>query len=116
VRQQRIVYIGRAGWLGVSGLTAAHAAELPGHYFKLLEAGLGSLDPHNLKSNPGAMLAAAVFYAKPHAADLPIGELTFPVTARPPPADAPLDWRRGEVAFALGAGVGPEKVTGPAGP
>jgi hypothetical protein len=74
VRQQRIVHIALADLLGVSGLTAAHAAELPGHYFKLLEAELGSLDPHNLKSNPGAMLAAAVLYAKPHAANPSIGD------------------------------------------
>ena len=73
VRQKRIVHTALAGWLGVSGLTAAHAAELPGRYFKLIEAELGSLDPHNLKSNPGAMLAAAVLHAKPHSANPSIG-------------------------------------------
>ena len=45
-----------------------------------------------------------------------VGVLTVPVTVRPPPADAPLDWRRGEVAFELGAGVEPGKELGPPAP
>jgi len=45
----------------------AVAVELPGHYFKLMEAELKSVD--GSKSNPGAMFAAAVLYAKPHSAN-----------------------------------------------
>ena len=32
-----------------------------------------------------------------------VGVLTVPVTVRPPPRDAPLDWRRGEIVFELEA-------------
>src|SRR5437667_7193350 len=42
-------------------------AELPAHYFKLMEAELQAADA--AKSNPGAMFAAAVLYAKKHPAN-----------------------------------------------
>ena len=44
------------------------------HYFKLMEAELKSLDRDSLKSNPGAMLAAAVLYAKQHPANPSFGD------------------------------------------
>jgi hypothetical protein len=74
VRARRFVSAAVAGLLTSSWLTATAAAELPGHYFKLLVAEVNSLEPSNLKSNPGAMLAAAVLYAKPHAANPCSGE------------------------------------------
>jgi len=46
------------------------AAELPGDYFKLMEAELKPLQAEtSLKSNPGGMFAAAVLYAKQHPAN-----------------------------------------------
>jgi hypothetical protein len=51
---------------------SARSAELPAHYFKLLHAELESLDKE--KANPGAMLAAAVLYAKKHPANESFGE------------------------------------------
>jgi hypothetical protein len=49
---------------------AASAAELPGDYFKLLAAEVKAIESDaSLKSNPGAMLAAAVLYTKQHAAN-----------------------------------------------
>jgi hypothetical protein len=58
--------------IGLIVPTAAGAAELPGHYFKVMQAELKALEP--LKSNPGAMFAAAVLYAKQHAANLSFGD------------------------------------------
>lgn len=48
------------------------AAELPAHYFKLMEAELKSVDTS--KPNPGAMFAAAVLYAKKHPANPSFGD------------------------------------------
>lgn len=48
---------------------ASRAAELPRHYFQLMEAELKTLEPDNLMSNPGAMLSAAVLYRKQHPAN-----------------------------------------------
>ena len=50
------------------------AAELPGHYFKVMEAEVKALDAVSGRSNPGAMLAAAVLYAKKHAANPAYGD------------------------------------------
>lgn len=51
---------------------SAGAVELPGHYFKLLQAELDVLD--QAKPNPGAMFAAAVLYAKKHPANPSFGD------------------------------------------
>jgi hypothetical protein len=51
---------------------ATTAAELPAHYFKVMDADLRSLDKG--KGNPGAMFAAAVLYAKKHAANPSFGD------------------------------------------
>lgn len=48
------------------------AAELPAHYFNLMEAELKSVDTS--KPNPGAMFAAAVLYAKKHPANPSFGD------------------------------------------
>jgi hypothetical protein len=50
-------------------------AELPQHYFKLMDAELATLSAGGtqLKSNPGAMLAAAVLYTKRHPANPSFG-------------------------------------------
>lgn len=48
------------------------AAELPAHYFKRMEGELKALDA--AKSNPGALLAAAVLYAKKHPANPGFGD------------------------------------------
>lgn len=53
---------------------SASSAELPAHYFKFLHAELESLDKG--KANPGAMLAAAVLYAKKHPANASYGDRT----------------------------------------
>ena len=74
MRAHRFVSTAVVGLLASSWLTATAAAELPGHYFKLVVAEVNSLEPNNLKSNPGAMMAAAVLYAKPHAANPSFGE------------------------------------------
>jgi hypothetical protein len=58
--------------LGASA--AAPSVELPGYYFKLMEAELKPLQPDNLKSNHGAMLAAAVLYTKKHPANPSLGD------------------------------------------
>jgi hypothetical protein len=50
--------------LGLAVGPAAGAAELPGHYFKVMEAELSTVDA--TKANPGAMFAAAVLYTKKH--------------------------------------------------
>src|ERR1041385_1719153 len=50
----------------------ARGAELPAHYFKLMHAELKGLDA--TKSNPGAMFAAAVLYAKKHPANASFGD------------------------------------------
>ena len=47
----------------------ATSAELPGHYFQLMEAELASLQANDDKPNAGAMLAAAVAFARQHAAN-----------------------------------------------
>ncbi|MBI2949783.1 MAG: hypothetical protein HYY23_19300 [Verrucomicrobia bacterium] len=49
-------------------LVASRAAELPRDYFQLLADELKPLETE-VKHSPGAMLAAAVFYAKPHPAN-----------------------------------------------
>src|SRR5262249_37339077 len=46
----------------------------PAHYFKLMKAELTALDKE--KANPGAMLAAAVLYAKKHASNPSFGDKT----------------------------------------
>jgi hypothetical protein len=53
----------------------ARAAELPGDYFKRMAAEVKALegDP-NLRTNPGAMLAAAVLYTKQHPANPSFGD------------------------------------------
>jgi hypothetical protein len=50
----------------------AGCAELPARYFELLRAELAGVD--HSKSNPGAMFAAAVLYAKKHAANPSCGD------------------------------------------
>jgi hypothetical protein len=50
------------------------AAELPAHYYSLMEAELKTLDA--AKSNPGALLAATVLYAKKHPANPSFGDKT----------------------------------------
>src|SRR5262245_61858258 len=52
----------------------AAPAELPAHYFQLMEAELKGLDVS--KSNPGAMFAAAVLYARKHPANASFGDRT----------------------------------------
>jgi hypothetical protein len=74
VRQHCFAYLAFVGLIAADWRTACPAAELPGHYFKLIEAELKSLDPNNLNSNPGAMLGAAVLYAKQHAANPSFGD------------------------------------------
>jgi hypothetical protein len=54
--------------------SAAGAAKLPEHYFQLMTAELKSLPAENLRSNPGAMLAAAVLHAKQHPANPSFGD------------------------------------------
>ena len=49
--------------VGLSGV------ELPGHYFQVMEAELKALDANSLRSNPGAMLAAAVLFVKEDSAN-----------------------------------------------
>ena len=59
---------------GALGPTLA-AAELPGDYFKLMEAELQPLQAEtSLKSNPGGTFAAAVLYAKQRAANPSFGD------------------------------------------
>jgi hypothetical protein len=65
-----IVFLG----LGLASAPAASAAELPAHYFKLMAAELKTLAGDNLRSNPGAMLAAAVLYTKQHPANPSFGD------------------------------------------
>jgi hypothetical protein len=49
---------------------ASWRTELPGHYFQLMEVELKPFQAEmDLKSNPGAMFAAAVLYAKQHPAN-----------------------------------------------
>jgi hypothetical protein len=51
------------------------AAELPGHYFKLLEAEVRPLEKEaNLQANAGAMLSSAVLYARKHPANPAFGD------------------------------------------
>lgn len=53
--------------VGISFKSAASAAELPGDYFKLMATEIKPLQGEaERKSNPGAMFAAAVLYAKQH--------------------------------------------------
>ncbi len=52
----------------------AGGAELPRHYFDLLAAQTEALRTADLKSDPGAMLAAAVLFAKRHQANPAAGE------------------------------------------
>ncbi|HEY7423998.1 MAG TPA: hypothetical protein VH682_07165, partial [Gemmataceae bacterium] len=61
------------GAFAVAG--AARAAELPGDYFKLMVAEVKKLEGDtNLRTNPGAMLAAAVLYTKQHPANPSFGD------------------------------------------
>jgi len=53
---------------------ATSAVELPQHYFQLMEAELQALGPANLRPNAGAMLSAAVLYAKQHPANRSFGD------------------------------------------
>src|SRR5262249_23373331 len=53
---------------------AIFSAELPQHYFKLMEAELKALDTNSPRSNPGAMFAAAVLYSKQHPANPAFGD------------------------------------------
>jgi hypothetical protein len=163
-----------AGLMFVGLSFTAGAAEpsvkLPDHYFGIMEAELSTLPANDSKSNPGAMLAAAVLYAREHPANPSRGEtartkieldaarvdltpdriggwirhrgwtlrvdpaarltwpvrpfnpysngpekelrhavgvLSVPVSVQPPPADAALNWRRGEIAFELEARQAP---------
>src|SRR5687767_1120348 len=73
MRLRRYAYLVFAG-LALIPAAAAPVVELPGHYFKLMEAELKTLQAGNLKSNPGAMLAAAVLYAKKHKANPSLGD------------------------------------------
>jgi hypothetical protein len=50
------------------------AVELPDHYFKLMEAGVKPLDTKTQPPNAGAMLAAAVLYAKQQPANASFGD------------------------------------------
>ena len=63
-----VVLLVSAGPAGVS------AVELPGHYFQVMEAELKALDANSLRSNPGAMLAAAVLFVKEHPANTSRGD------------------------------------------
>jgi hypothetical protein len=62
--------------LGLSCLAdRAHAAELPGHYLKLMAAEVKAIEAEPApKNNPGAMLAAAVLYTKQHPANPSFGD------------------------------------------
>lgn len=53
---------------------AVPAAELPQHYFQLMETAVHGLDPADLRPNSGAMLSAAVLYAKQHPANRSFGD------------------------------------------
>jgi hypothetical protein len=75
MRAHRPACIALVGLLAAGRPTAAPSAELPGHHFRLIEAELGSLDLNNDRnSNPGAMLGAAVLYAKQHPANPSFGD------------------------------------------
>jgi hypothetical protein len=50
-----------------SAAAFTRAEELPARYFALMEAALARVAAGEPQSNPGAMLAAAVLYSKPHA-------------------------------------------------
>jgi hypothetical protein len=57
-----------SGW--AVGQEPAKLAQLPGDYFKLMEAAVKALQTEaTRKTNPGAMFAAAVLYAKEHSAN-----------------------------------------------
>src|SRR5262249_16301679 len=57
-----------SGW--AVGQEPTKVAQLPGDYFKLMEAEVKALQTETtLKTNPGAMFAAAVLYAKEHSAN-----------------------------------------------
>ena len=70
----RLAFITAIALIAASRPNATLAAELPAHYFRLLEAELKALEPNDLSSNPGAMLAASVLYAKQHAANRSFGD------------------------------------------
>src|SRR5262245_10506165 len=53
---------------------AGVSAELPQHYFQLMEAELKAIDASSNRSYPGAMLAAAVLYSKKHSANPGYGD------------------------------------------
>src|SRR5262245_2772809 len=61
--------------LGLAVAAPAAAAELPAHYFKLMDAELKAKDAG--KSNPGAMFAAAVLYSKKHPANAAFGDKRY---------------------------------------
>src|SRR5262245_53660919 len=56
---------------------AASGVELPRHYFELLAAEVQALPPDNLRSNPGAMFAAAVLYGKQHPVNPAFGDAKY---------------------------------------
>ena len=58
--------------LSLAGPATIRAEEVPAHYFNLMQTELQSLDSQ--KSNPGAMFAAAVLYAKKHSANPSFGD------------------------------------------
>ncbi len=49
-------------------------ADLPGDYFRLMEAELKALEGAELKSSPGAMLSAAVLFTRQHPANPSFGD------------------------------------------
>jgi hypothetical protein len=65
-------HVGFLVLLGLAAPAPAPAADLPAHYFQLMEAELKTLDSQ--KSNPGAMFAAAVLYARKHPANSSFGD------------------------------------------
>src|SRR5437660_101311 len=68
-------HLGPALVLVVAYPVAAPAAELPARYFPLMEAAVKPLQAEASRtSNNGAMLAAAVLYAKQHPANLSFGD------------------------------------------
>jgi len=69
----RPVLFAIAGLVGICA-SRAPAAELPKHYFDLLSAEVKALSAEDLKSNPGAMFAAAVLYSQKHAENPAAGD------------------------------------------
>src|SRR5262245_10003038 len=63
-----------AAFVLVAAPVALSSAELPEHYFKLMETELRALGNSNSRSVPGAMFAAAVLYSKQHSANPAYGD------------------------------------------